>query len=165
MTDTGNVVLEKPQETQAALSTVKLEDLNEKQLKHLENIEELLQQQLKQNVKMRRAAVVRTIAIVVLVAVVAVALFFFYNTFKEVTAGLPDLIAHADTLINDATKDLEDVIAKVNEIDFEGINEVISGVAKIDFDALNESIQGLAEGVENFRRFTEALSNPFRIGS
>lgn len=165
MTDTGSVVLEKPQETQAALSTVKLEDLNEKQLKHLENIEELLQQQLKQNVKMRRAAVVRTIAIVVLVAVVAVALFFFYNTFKEVTAGLPDLIAHADTLINDATKDLEDVIAKVNEIDFEGINEVISGVAKIDFDALNESIQGLAEGVENFRRFTEALSNPFRIGS
>lgn len=165
MADNTGVILEKPQDGAPAITMEKLESQNETQLKHLANIEELLQQQLKQSVKIRRASVARTIAVIVLVAVVAVALFFFYNTFKEVTAGLPDLITHADSLINDAAKDLEDVIAKVNEIDFEGINEVISGVAKIDFDALNDSIQGLAEGVENFRRFTEALSNPFRIGS
>lgn len=160
----NSVVLEKPQNGAPVISTLKLEEMSEKQLKHLENIEELLQQQLKQNVKIRRASVVRTIAMIVLVVVVAVALFFFYNMIKEAIAGLPDLVAHADTLVNDASKDLQDVIAKLNAIDFDGINTVINGAAKINFDALNNSIQGLAQGVENFKTFTEALSNPFRIG-
>lgn len=163
MADGDAVVTEKSGNETVTLTKSKLEELNEKQLKHLENIEELLQQQLKQNVKMRRAAAAQMIAVFILVAVVAVALFFFYNTFKNVTAGLPELIAHADTLIGDATKNLEDVISKINEIDFKGINAVINGVAKIDFNALNSSIKGLAEGVENFRTFTEALSNPFKL--
>jgi len=148
---------------------------DDEQMACLRRIEELARLQLVQSVKIRRASTLRTGAIVVMAVLFAVTIGLFYTFIQQLTVGVPDLIEHANELVVKAGDDLDDALATldatINNIDFKGINEVIggasevlAGVGGINFKALNDSIEALAEGVENFRAFTDALSNPFGFG-
>lgn len=126
----------------------------------LERIEALLTAQKEESHKLLRSSRLRNILILVLVGVLIFAAIAFYGSLQTITKDIPDLVIAARGLIDNTDTAVNDVIAKVDELDIDALNSSIQGISEINYRGLNTSISGLASAVESFQNFVDALSAP-----
>ncbi|MBC5647636.1 hypothetical protein [Christensenella tenuis] len=120
----------------------------------LERIEALLAAQAEHNKKLLRSSRVHTVILLVFVVVFAAGIFAVNGTLASATKELPVMLESITNLTDTAAKE----IGRMDDIDFDALNETIKGISTIRFDVLNESIQALTDIIKPFANFMGALS-------
>ena len=120
----------------------------------LERIEALLAAQAEHNKKLLRSSRVHTVILLVFVVVFAAGIVAVNGTLASATKELPVMLESITNLTDTAAKE----IGRMDDIDFDALNETIKGISTIRFDVLNESIQALTDIIKPFANFMGALS-------
>lgn len=120
----------------------------------LERIEALLAAQAEHNKKLLRSSHVHTAILLVFVVVFAIGIFVIGGTLANATKELPVMLESITKLTDTAAKE----IGRMDDIDFDALNETIKGISTIRFDVLNESIQALTNIIKPFANFMGTFS-------
>ena len=120
----------------------------------LKQNESLLTAQAEHNKKLLRSSRVHTVILLVFVVVFAVGIFAVNGTLASATRELPAMLESITNLTDTAAKE----IGRMDDIDFDALNEAIKGISTIRFDVLNESIKALTDIIKPFAGFMGALS-------
>lgn len=120
-------------------------------------IEELLEEQKKENSKLKKIQMVQSGILIFFVVVFTIGIIAVNVTVKKVTKDVPKFVDTATVSVDTTAQELQSVLEEIKEIDFENLNKTIEDAGRsinsIDVESLNNSVEALEQVVTKLARF------------